>query len=98
MTNKVNPFILNNAIWSHTEPLDIDKSISLLLAQVAEISEHLHARHTNQRMVNELCDIMSISARTISALSKRGPSNEFRRRLRRRHQGQTREIVKKYAD
>jgi len=87
---------LNRKIWQHADKNEtIRDVVKLIELQINEINEHISKHHNKKRILNELCDIISISVRAIERMGF-DVNKAMKFRIEHRYKGKIDEILKKY--
>jgi hypothetical protein len=96
MMKKNNWIELNREVWKLADSnTSIRETVRLIELQLYEINEHIYKHHNKKRILNELCDVISISARAIERMGF-DLDKAMLFRIQKRYQGKVDEILRKY--
>ena len=86
----------NHAVWA---AVDNDENIftttALILSQLAEISVHINNNASNEKIINELADIVSIACRQIERYGM-SVNDAMKNRIETRYRERIDDIIEKY--
>lgn len=86
----------NREVWKKYDyGMNINSTLILISDQIKEINNHLETGNPLDKVVNEFCDIVSLSSRQIELLGY-DFSSAMLNRIEKRYAGKTDEIVAKY--
>lgn len=88
---------LNRKVWAETDKgTTLQDTVWLIRTQIEEIEVHMRLHHDNKRIMNELCDIISLCSRAIEHMGY-DVDQAMIYRIKHRYENKVQEIYEKYS-